>query len=133
MIKQFKQFENRSEQDKGNMIKGKLTYKLSDIKMSIKQKLDLIDLLELKLKSEYDIIYNSYDYPRINDNIDIHKFRKTQSMGKSVNSFYDTTDSLMETHIIIYENYITWQRREYNIIYISKEHQIRLKSNEFNI
>jgi len=124
-------FENIG--DINNKILSNIKYKIQNTKEGIEDELNLITNLEKTIIKKYILIYCSYTSPKINSEIKYEDFIKNYNIGKANLSFIDPYDSLLESYITIYDEYISWRRGDYNMLYITEYEYKRLKINEFNI
>ena len=117
-IKKFGDFKiNENSNTDTDFMRDRINNKISSTKKDIERKEILINTLEEKINNEYELIYDSYHNNK--ENIEFDIFLRKYKLGKVLTNFYDPYDSLMESHIKIYKNFILWERNKHRILYIS--------------
>ena len=130
-VKKFSDFKlNENTENNNDFIINRINSIISDKEKVIQNNRISIDMLNEIIDKEFVLLYDSFDST---ENIKFNDFKRKFNLGKRINEFYDPYDSLMESYISIFENFIVWSRRDYKKLYISLEEQKRLKTNQFNL
>jgi len=129
-IKKFNDFKLNENNKNSDFIIDRINSIISKKEKIIQNNIKLINNLNKIKDKEYVLLYDSFDNI---ENIKFDDFKRKFNFGKIINEIYDPYDSLMESYIIIFENFIIWSRSDYKKLYISLEEQKRLAKNKFNL
>jgi hypothetical protein len=130
-VKKFSDFKlNENNGNNNDFIINRINSIISDKEKVIQNNRISIDILNEIINKEFVLLYDSFDSI---ENIKFDDFKRKFNLGKIINEFYDPYDSLKESYISIFENFIVWSRRDYKKLYISLEEQKRLTKNKFNL
>jgi hypothetical protein len=130
-VKKFSDFKlNENTENNNDFIINRINSIISDKEKVIQNNRISIDILNEIIDKEFVLLYDSFDST---ENIKFNDFKRKFNLGKRKYEFYDPYDSLKESYISIFENFIVWSRRDYKKLYISLEEQKRLTTNKFNL